>query len=64
MNEGLNWFHSPTINWLPVLPSCVQNPELAFGGGNKLGNSPRGEQPEAKKLSADEKHYHDWQEHL
>ena len=50
---------SAHLRWLE------ENPEMAFGGGTKLAASPpRDESAPAKKLTAEERHLMDWQDHL
>lgn len=50
---------SAHLRWLE------ENPEMAFGGGTKLAASPqRDETAPARKLTAEERHLMDWQEHL
>ena len=50
---------SAHLRWLE------ENPEMAFGGGTKLAASPqRDESAPARKLTAEERHLMDWQDHL
>ncbi|KAL4433783.1 hypothetical protein ABPG75_000224 [Micractinium tetrahymenae] len=52
---------TPTTARLRLLE---QNPELAFGGGTKLADSPACPADQQRKLTAEERHLQEWADHL